>query len=101
MGVDVTPARAQAIRRRDRLEALNAAATPDPRLPYLDAAAAARQKRLLEIVESVEVILRNYRDTPDMPLDLIDRCERALVQTHTHNLLALPAYHELSRETGA
>lgn len=76
-----------------------ARATTGPRpieLRYLDAAGAQRQKRLLEIVQSVEAVLHTYRDTPDMPLDLIDRCERALVQTHAHNLIQLPEYPDLT-----
>jgi hypothetical protein len=72
---------------------------PSPsELPFLEAAAGKRQKRCLELVQSVEAVLHAYRDAPDMPLDLIDRCERALVQTHTHNLLRLPEFPDLSVE---
>ena len=63
--------------------------------PFLDAAAAKEEQRALELVQSVEAILSRYRAHPKVPLDLIDRCERALVQTHAHNLLRLPTFSQL------
>ncbi len=61
---------------------------------HLDAAAKARE-RADELVTGIEALLGKFSALPAVPLDVLDRLERAIVQAHTANLVRLPTYSNL------
>lgn len=61
---------------------------------HLDAAAKNRQ-RSDELVTGIEALLGKFAVLPAVPLDVLDRLERAIVQAHAANLVRLPTYSDL------
>ncbi len=61
---------------------------------HLDAAAKNRQ-RSDELVTGIEALLGKFSALPAVPLDVLDRLERAIVQVHAANLVRLPTYSDL------
>ncbi|MCC6312230.1 MAG: hypothetical protein IT345_15140 [Trueperaceae bacterium] len=53
---------------------------------YLDAGARTR-KRADELAEGMEALIGKWQQLETVPLDVIERVERALVRLHTSNLL--------------
>lgn len=61
---------------------------------HLDAAAVHRD-RAESLVRGMEVLARKFAALEAVPLDVVDRLERLIVQAHAANLLRLPQYREL------
>lgn len=53
------------------------------------------RQRAESLVRGIEVLMRKFTDLQVVPLDVLDRYERAIVKAHTDNLLRLPKYHGL------
>lgn len=70
----MTHARAQAVRRRDRLEALNAVVADD------------RREHAESLLRGIDALTRKFAQIPDLPLDVIDRAERIAVAWHVSNV---------------
>jgi hypothetical protein len=66
----------------------------DYRPPFMDKAEEHR-KRAETIVRGMEVLARRFAALEVVPLDVLDRSERMLVELHTANLLRLPTYRDL------
>ena len=76
---------------------------PSPaELKYL-AAAAKHRDRSTELVEGIELLIGKFRKLEVVPLDVLDRLEKAIVDCHVHNLSRLPQYYtaELTGEEEA
>ena len=76
----MTLARAQAIRRRDRLEALNAAAQLSER------------EHAESLLRGIDALTRKFAALGPLPLDVLSRYERILTAAHTANLLRVDGY---------
>ncbi|MFN2419250.1 MAG: hypothetical protein ABR593_10060 [Candidatus Limnocylindria bacterium] len=50
------------------------------------------------MAEGVERLLSKFRQLEAVPLDILDRVERAIVQTHTSNLLRLNGLQQPSEK---
>ena len=64
----------------------------DYRHPYHDRVEAKRQQAE-SLVRGMEVLAREFTALEVVPLDVLDRAERLLVELHTANLLRLEAYN--------
>ena len=60
--------------------------------------AADHRERAESLVRGLEVMMAKFTELDVVPLDLLDRFERALVRAHAANLLRLPAYTDLNEE---
>lgn len=58
----------------------------------LTAKSEAHRERAESLVRGTEVLLRRFAELEVVPLDVLDRMERAIVEAHTANLLRLPGY---------
>lgn len=76
----MTAAGAAAIRRRDRLEALNAAA------------AATEREHAESLLRGIDALTRKFAALGPVPLDVLSRYERILTAAHTANLLRVDGY---------
>jgi hypothetical protein len=56
------------------------------------------RKRAESLVRGMEVMARKFADLDVVPLDVLDRAERVIVQLHTANLLRLPTYRSLGED---
>lgn len=56
------------------------------------AIAADNRERAEQLVAGIEALFRKFGDLNVVPLDVLDRCERAVVEAHTSNLLRLTTY---------
>jgi hypothetical protein len=72
----------QAIRRRDRLESLNAAATSGSR------------EHAESLLRGIDALTRRFVNLPEVPLDVLDRAERIVVAWHSANLLRVACYSD-------
>ena len=70
----MTLARAQAIRRRDRLEALNAAAQ------------ASEREHAESLLRGIDALTRKFAALGPVPLDVLDRAERIAQAWHVSNI---------------
>ena len=70
----MTLAGTQAIRRRDRLEALNAAAQ------------ASEREHAESLLRGIDALTRKFAALGPVPLDVLDRAERIAVAFHVSNL---------------
>ena len=69
-------------------------------MPYL-AAAAENRKRATELVDGIATLIDKFRRLEVVPLDVLDRLEKVIVDCHVHNLSRLPQYYEDSEEEAA
>ena len=76
----MTFAGAQAIRRRDRLEALNALAQ------------ASEREHAESLLRGIDALTRKFAALGPVPLDVLSRYERILTAAHTANLLRVDGY---------
>ena len=76
----MTLAGTQAIRRRDRLEALNAAAQ------------ASEREHAESLLRGIDALTRKFAALGPVPLDVLSRYERILTAAHTANLLRVDGY---------
>ena len=76
----MTAAGAQAIRRRDRLEALNAAAR------------ATEREHAESLLRGIDALTRKFAALGPLPLDVLSRYERILTAAHAANLLRVDGY---------
>jgi hypothetical protein len=58
-------------------------------LDFHDSMAARHRDRASELAGRIERLLVDFDDLPNVPLDVLDRVERAIVKAHTANLLRL------------
>ena len=65
--------------------------SPGYRHPYDDRVEAKRQQAEA-LVRGMEVLVREFTALEVVPLDVLDRAERLLVELHTANLLRLRTY---------
>jgi hypothetical protein len=75
----MTVAHTQAIRRRDRLEALNAAA------------AASEREHAESLLRGIDALTRKFAALGPLPLDVLDRAERIAVAWHVSNVRRVSA----------
>lgn len=71
---------------------------PRPRAPELQKLthqAEAHRERAESIVRGMEVLARKFANLEVVPLDVLDRAERMIVELHAANLLRLPSYRDL------
>jgi hypothetical protein len=61
-----------------------------------DHLAAANRMRATELVEGIEALMCKLNAVPAVPLDVLDRFERAIVAAHAANLLRLGEYADVS-----
>jgi hypothetical protein len=58
-------------------------------LDFHDSMAAKHRDRASELAGRIERLLVDFDDLANVPLDVLDRVERAIVKAHTANLLRL------------
>ena len=76
----MTAAGAAAMRRRDQLEALNAAArTPE-------------REHAESLLRGIDALTRKFASLDHVPLDVLSRAERIAVAWHTSNLMRVSEY---------
>jgi len=61
-----------------------------------DHLAAANRVRAADIVAGIEALMGKLANLPAVPLDVLDRYERAIVNAHAGNLLRLGDYADVS-----
>ena len=76
----MTLVRTKAIRRRDRLEALNALAQ------------GAERDHAESLLRGIDALTRKFAALGPVPLDVLSRYERILTAAHTSNLLRVSDY---------